>query len=177
MKKVWNQVAYNLKKDRSSYISFGIIILITALILNCAAVLLVQVDPAYVAKFEKLNTADINVLVPEVQHNSDVEAALTELSGIEKAESHEALFLEATVRDFLDTDFAMNTVFYKLEDARTMNTFEMVSEGETKVKNPIYVPLYICVVGGFQVGDEITYVLNGKRASLRWDIRSFASIS
>ena len=41
MKKVWNQVAYNLKKDRSSYISFGIIILITALILNCAAVLLV----------------------------------------------------------------------------------------------------------------------------------------
>lgn len=65
MKKVWNQVAYNLKKDRSSYISFGIIILITALILNCAAVLLVQVDPAYVAKFEKLNTADINVLVPE----------------------------------------------------------------------------------------------------------------
>ena len=30
MKKVWNQVVYNLKKDRSSYISFGIIILITA---------------------------------------------------------------------------------------------------------------------------------------------------
>ena len=162
MKKVWNQVAYNLKKDRSSYISFGIIILITALILNCAAVLLVQVDPAYVAKFEKLNTADINVLVPEFRHNSDVEAALAELDGIEKAESHEALFLEATVRDFLDTDFAMNTVFYKLEETRTMNTFEMVSEGETEVKNPIYVPLYICVVGGFQVGDEITYVLNGK---------------
>lgn len=162
MKKVWNQVAYNLKKDRSSYISFGIIILITALILNCAAVLLVQVEPAYTAKFERLNTADLNILVPEVRHTTDVEAALRKLSGVEAVESHKAIFLEATVRDFLDTDFAMNTVFYKLEDPRTLNTFEMLSENETEVKSPIYIPLYISEVGGFQVGDEITYVMDGK---------------
>ena len=162
MKKVWNQVAYNLKKDRSSYISFGIMILITALILNCSAVLLAQVDPAYAAKFERLNTADVNVLVPEIQHTSDVEAALAELDGVEKVERHKALFLEATVRDFLDTDFAMNTVFYRLEDARTLNTFEMLSERESEVKNPIYIPLYISEVGGFDVGEEITYVMDGK---------------
>jgi putative ABC transport system permease protein len=76
MKKVWNQVVFNLKKDRSSYISFGIIILITALILNCAAVLLLQVDPAYDTKFIQLNTADVNILVPEGQHSASVEAAL-----------------------------------------------------------------------------------------------------
>lgn len=162
MRNIWNQVAYNFRKDRPSYLSFGIIILITALILNCAAVLLMQVDKAYAAKFERLNTADLNILVPEVQHTTDVEAALRKLSGVEVVESHKAIFLEATVRDFLDTDFAMNTVFYRLEDARTLNTFEMVSESETEVKNPIYIPLYVSEFGGFQVGDEITYVMDGK---------------
>lgn len=162
MKKVWNQVDYNLKKDRSSYISFGIIILITVLVLNCAAVLLLQVDPAYVAKFERLNTADVNVLIPQLQHASDVEASLAELDGVEKVEHHKAIFLEATVRDFLDTDFAMNTVFYSMEDPRALNTFDMLTESEREVKNPIYVPLYISEVGGFRVGDEITYVLGSE---------------
>ena len=47
MKKIANQILYNLKKEKSSFISFGVIILITALILNCAAVLMRQVDDAY----------------------------------------------------------------------------------------------------------------------------------
>ena len=47
MKKIANQILYNLKKEKTSFISFGVIILITALILNCAAVLLCQVDRAY----------------------------------------------------------------------------------------------------------------------------------
>lgn len=46
MKKIANQILYNLKKEKTSFISFGVIILITALILNCAAVLLCQVDRA-----------------------------------------------------------------------------------------------------------------------------------
>ena len=162
MKKVWNQVVFNLKKDRSSYISFGIIILITALILNCAAVLLLQVDPAYDAKFIQLNTADVNILVPEVQHSASAEAALGQLAGVCQVESHKAIVTEATVKDFLDTDFSMNTVFYPFEDSRTLNTFEMVSQGEWEMKNPIYVPLYISEAGGFRVGDEITYVIGGK---------------
>lgn len=162
MKKVWNQVGYNLKKDRSSFLSFGIIILIVALILNCAAVLLLQVDPAYGAKFERLNTADVNVLVQQLQHSSGVEAALRSLDGVEMVERHKAIFLEATVRDFLDTDFAMNTVFYQWEDLRTLNTYDVLSDSEREVRNPIYVPLYISEVGGFRVGDEITYVLGGK---------------
>ena len=53
MKKIANQILYNLKKEKTSFISFGVIILITALILNCAAVLLCQVDRAYDTKFEK----------------------------------------------------------------------------------------------------------------------------
>ena len=106
MKKIANQILYNLKKEKSSFISFGVIILITALILNCAVVLLCQVDSAYDGKFEELSTATINAIVPEIQSNSELEKAIDEIENVEKTESHTAIMTEATVKDFNGADFS-----------------------------------------------------------------------
>lgn len=38
-----------------------------------------QVDRAYDAKFEKLSTAMLNAIVPEVQNSSELEKAIDEL--------------------------------------------------------------------------------------------------
>lgn len=162
MKKIVNQILYNLKKEKSSFISFGVIILITALILNCAAVLLCQVNSAYDGKFEKLNTATINAIVPEIQSNNELEKAIDEIENVEKTEIHTAIMTEATVRDFNGADFLMNTVFYNIDDKRTLNNFELVSESKNDVDNPIYIPLYLSNFGGFALNDEIVYVIDGK---------------
>ena len=165
MKKIANQILYNLKKEKSSFISFGVIILITALILNCAVVLLCQVDSAYDGKFEELSTATINAIVPEIQNGSELEKAIDEIENVEKTESHTAIMTEATVKDFNGADFSMNTVFYNIDDKRTLNNFEVVSESENDVDNPIYIPLYVSNFGGFALGDEIIYVIEGKSHS------------
>lgn len=89
MRKIGKQILYNLNKDRSSFVSFGIIIMITALILSCAAVLLLQVDAAYDEKSDKLNTAGINAIVPDVQ-SGDAEKALGALDAVESMENHKA---------------------------------------------------------------------------------------
>jgi len=162
MKKIVNQILYNLKKEKSSFISFGVIILITALILNCATVLLCQVDRAYDGKFEKLSTATLNAIVSEDQSNSELEKAIDETEKVEKCESHTAIMTEATVKDFNGADFSMNTVFYNIDDRRTLNKFEIVSESENDVANPIYIPLYVSNFGGFALDDEIVYVIDGK---------------
>ena len=44
--KIKSQIIHNLKKDKGAYISFGIVILFTALMLNLAFVLVFQVDNA-----------------------------------------------------------------------------------------------------------------------------------
>lgn len=119
MKKIANQILYNLKKEKTSFISFGVIILITALILNCAAVLLCQVDRAYDTKFEKLSSAMLTAIVPEVQNSSELEKAIDEIEKVEKIESYTAIMTEATVKDFNGADFSMNTVFYNIDDKRT----------------------------------------------------------
>lgn len=162
MRKILNQVSYNLKKDKSSFLSFGIIILITALILNCASVLMLQVDTAYDEKFVKLNTAEVNVIVPEIQGNSEIEKAIGKIDGVEKTESHKAIMMEATVKDFNGTDFSMNTVFYNIDNKRCINEFELVSESKNNTSNPIYIPLYVAEFGGFALNDEIEYIIDGK---------------
>ncbi len=167
MKKITNQIIYNLKKEKSSFISFGIILLITALILNCATVLLHQVDSAYEGKFEKLSTASLNAIVPRVQSNSELEKAIDETEMVEKTESHPAIMTEATVKDFNGADFSMNTVFYNIDDKRTLNNFEIVNESENDVDNPIYIPLYVSNFGGFALDDEIVYVIDGKSHSFK----------
>lgn len=162
MRKILNQISYNLKKEKSSFVSFGIIILITALILNCSAVLLMQVDKAYDEKSQKLNTATINVIVPEIQSNSELEESLSNIGKVEKLESHRAVLAEATVKDFNGADFAMNTVFYDISDRRTLNNYEMTEESEKNLENPAYVPLFVSGFGGFPVGEEIVYSIDGK---------------
>ncbi|MBR2884144.1 MAG: ABC transporter permease [Clostridia bacterium] len=165
MKKITNQIIYNLKKEKSSFVSFGVIILITALILNCAAVLLSQVDRAYEEKLSSLNTADVNVIVPRIQSSSKLENNLRDLSSVEKLESHTAVMVEATVKDFNGADFSMNTVFYNMDAKRNVNNFELVSESKNDVENPIYIPLYVSDFGGFDLGDNIVYAIDGKSHS------------
>ena len=165
MKKITNQIIYNLKKEKSSFVSFGVIILITALILNCAAVLLSQVDRAYEEKLSSLNTADVNVIVPRIQSSSKLENNLRDLSSVEKLESHTAIMVEATVKDFNGADFSMNTVFYNMDAKRNVNNFELVSESKNDVENPIYIPLYVSDFGGFDLGDNIVYAIDGKSHS------------
>lgn len=165
MKKITNQILYNLKKEKSSFMSFGVIIMITALILNCAAVLVCQVDSAYDEKFENLNTATLNTIIPKFQSNNEIEKTISEIEKVEKTESRNGVLTEAAVKDFNGADFSMNTMFYNIDDKRTLNSFELVSKSENDVSNPIYIPLYVSSFGGFAVGEEIVYVIDGKSHS------------
>ncbi len=165
MKKILNQILYQLRKDKSSYISFAVIILITAFMINCAATLLFQVDKAYDEKFEKLSTASVNVCIPKAQDSEDNLKAIYDIDGVLDTESHEAVFAEAVVKDFKGADFSMNTMFYSLDAERKLNCFEVVAESERKFDNPVYIPLYVAEFGEFSLGDEIVYVIEGKSHS------------
>lgn len=50
---------------------------------------------------------------------------------------------EATVKDFNGADFSMNTVFYNIDDKRTLNNYELVSESKNNVDDHLYPTLCI----------------------------------
>lgn len=162
MKKIGSQILYHLKKDKGSYISFGIIVMFTAFMLNLAMVLAFQVDKAYDEKFEELHTATINICIPKIQDTEQLEDELKELEWVNEVESREAVLIETVVKDFRATDFSMNTVFYNLDETRETNQLEVKEEINTSSEWSIYLPLYVASFGEFESGDEIVYKINGK---------------
>lgn len=149
-------VLHNLKKAKGQYLSFALIICLTAFIINIALVLAFQTFGAYDELFSRLDTADINVLIPQFQDDDEILKGLEEISGVATAEKHNGIFVTATVREFADSDFDMNTVFYDLDEARTLNQFT-VSEYLKKDEGTAYIPIFMKELGGFQEGGSITY--------------------
>ncbi|MCM1084185.1 MAG: ABC transporter permease [Clostridium sp.] len=151
---------HNLKKSKGQYISFGIMLLITALIMNIALVLAFQTQDAYDDYFESLDTADVNVLIPKLQDYDGLADKIAKVDGILEVEEHEGVFVSATVRDFADSDFDMNTVFYNADSERSLNRLE-VSECTGMTDKAVQVPMYMTALGGFSAGEDITYSIDG----------------
>ncbi|WP_051892915.1 ABC transporter permease [Bifidobacterium magnum] len=150
---------HNLKKAKGQYTSFGIIIAITACIMNIALVLAMQTGAAYDRRFQELNTADVNVIIPEAQHTASVRDSIAATDGVEDMEHRRVSLASATVRDFAGADFDMTTVFYNIDDPRTLNTLAV--ERADNEQDGVYVPEYMSEMGGFAPGSPITYAIDG----------------
>ena len=155
MNKTSTLILHNLKKAKGQYTSFGLIICLTAFIMNIALVLAFQTFHAYDSRFSELDTADINFLIPQFQDDGEIIDEIRKIDGVSAVEKHGGIFVSATVREFADSDFDMNTVFYNLNEKRTLNRLD-ISEEVKKDENTIYIPMYMRELGGFKEGDDIT---------------------
>jgi len=165
MKKIYTQIIHNLKKDKGSFISFGLIVMFTAFMLNLALVLAFQVDKAYDSKFDELDTASINVYIPQMQDTPSLFTELESIDGVSMVESRQAVYAEAVVKDFRGTDFDMNTVFYNIDEARSVNRLDVCEESSDISEPAIWLPLYVANFGEFSVGDYIVYQVNDSEYS------------
>lgn len=161
MKKLSTLVIHNLKKAKGQYISFGVFICLTAFIINIALVLAFQTFQAYDSLFDELDTADINVIIPQMQDDDALLTEVEDIDGVSFAEKHEGVFKPVTVREFADSDFDMNTVFYNLDEKRKLNRIK-VTESSTKGDDSVYIPVFMKELGGFAEGGSITYSIDGK---------------
>ena len=161
MNKTVTLIIHNLKKAKGQYLSFGFIICLTAFIMNIALVLAFQTFSAYDNRFNELDTADINFMIPPLQDDNEIINEIKKIDGVSTVEKHEGVFAPVVVREFAGSDFDMNTVFYNLDEARTLNRLD-VSEYRKKGENTIYIPMYMRELGGFSENGTITYSINNK---------------
>ncbi|MDE6626655.1 MAG: ABC transporter permease [Lachnospiraceae bacterium] len=161
MKKISTLILHNLDKAKGQYISFGVFICLTAFIINIALVLAFQTFNAYDSLFDKLDTADINFIIPQLQDNKDLLTEVEEIDGVSFVEKHDGVFTPVTVREFAGSDFDMNTVFYNLDEERTLNLLD-VTEYSGKSDDSVYIPMYMKELGGFAEGGSIAYSIDGK---------------
>ncbi|MCM1175674.1 MAG: ABC transporter permease [Blautia sp.] len=161
LKKISTLALHNLNKAKGQYLSFGVFICLTALIINIALVLAFQTFSAYDSLFDKLNTADINFIIPQIQDHEDLLTEVKKIDGVSFAEKHGGVFTPVTVREFAGSDFDMNTVFYNLDEKRTLNLLD-VTEDSGKNNSSVYIPIYMRELGGFMEGGSIVYSIDGR---------------
>ncbi|MDE5992548.1 MAG: ABC transporter permease, partial [Oscillospiraceae bacterium] len=154
-------ILHNLKKSRGSFVSFGIVMAITALILNTALVLLFQTSDAYDKLFDELNTAEISAAIPYAMDNDETEDDIAALDGTSKTDSNEALFASAALQEFQGSEFTMNTFFYRLSDERKLSLHKISEEADTDGEMNAYIPLYLSELGGYKAGEPIRYIIDG----------------
>lgn len=172
MSKISTLTLHNLNKAKGQYISFGIFICLTAFIINIALVLAFQTFKAYDDMFDRLNTADVNFLIPKLQDNDELLDEVKEIDGVSFAEKREGVFTPVTVREFAGSDFDMNTVFYDLDEDRTLNKLEVTDYSGRSV-SAVYIPMYIKELGRFAEDGRIIYSIDGEELS--YDIGGIVS--
>lgn len=161
MKKLSTLILHNLNKAKGQYISFGVFIFLTAFIINIALVLAFQTFDAYDDLFDELDTADINFIIPQIQDYDDLLAEVGELEGVSFVEKHGGVYIPVTVREFAQSDFDMNTVFYNIDEKRELNLLNLINRSE-KSGDSVYISVYMKELGGFMEGGSITYSIDGK---------------
>lgn len=168
MKKLSTLILHNLNKAKGQYLSFGVFICLTAFIINIALALAFQTFDAYEDLFDKLDTADINFIIPRMQDHDNLLAEVEETDGVSFVEKHEGVFTPVTVREFADSDFDMNTVFYNIDEERTLNLLD-VNKSSNQRDSSVYIPMYMKELGGFTEGGSITYSIDGKEHTYHID--------
>ena len=161
MNKISTLILHILNKAKGQYISFGVFICLTAFIINIALVLAFQTFNAYDSLFDELDTADINFIIPQIQDNKELLTEVEKIDGVSFVEKHGGVFTPVTVREFAGSDFDMNTVFYNLDEERTLNLLD-VTEYSGKSEVSVYIPMYMKELGGFAEGGNIAYSIDGK---------------
>ena len=155
-------VRHNLRKGKGQFISFGIVMLITAVILNTSLVLLFQTGKAYDKRFEELDTADVSVSIPSVSAYDELADDIGEINGVSFVEKHGALFASAALQEFQGSEFTMNTYFCKLSEERTISKHTTEEKANSEDENGAYIPMYLSALGGYKTGEKIRYIIGGK---------------
>ena len=160
-----NLILHNLKKARGQFISFGIVMLITAIILNTALVLLFQTGDAYDTLFDELNTADISVMIPSALSYDELLNDISMIDGVTETNTNDALFASADLQEFQNSEFTMNTYFYRIDDERELTKHKITEQTEEADDIGAYIPLYLSELGGYKTGENIRYIIDGKEYS------------
>ena len=162
MNRISMLISHNIRKEKGSFLSFGIIVIIASLIFNLSMILALNIDQAYDRNFEELNTADMYENISIQSNPAGLVEKIKAVNDVEYVEHRNGILLEATLPDFQSAEFTMATVFYNKSDPHQLNTLRILKNTEATVSNPIYIPKWIADMGPYSLGDNYNYIIGGR---------------
>lgn len=160
MRGIWHLSWHNLKKEKGKHCSFGLIMLLTALILHIAMMLALHIESSYDDLFQQQYGANINITMLSNNQQDTIKEQLSNRPEIAEVELQKGLYLNTTIKNFAGTDFEVNTMFYP-DLKHRINTWEWFNQS-SEISTGIGIPLYISEFGEYEIGNTIVYEINGE---------------
>jgi putative ABC transport system permease protein len=160
MGKILRLALSNIRKSRSRSLSFLVIVLIAALLLNLGLITGVDYAGSFDEKAEQLNAPGV-VLVAQNDQPSFIADMEQELRGDDRIAGIETLpaLLAGSEFPYAGGINSRTAAFFDRSRPRETGRFSMTEELETLPQHPIYLPYLFRVGGGYRLGDPFTITL------------------
>ena len=156
------------KKNLKDIISFSIILFISTILLTSSLVINNNLDKEYNKKHQKLNTANNFFIISKFQYNDSLLENIKSIKGVEELEKQEGIFVTIPVQ-MEDSLQEQNVVFYKYENERRINKFDLVRENSSLSDKGIYLANYTYIHSGLNLKDNFEFELNNQKYSYTID--------
>lgn len=150
------------KKNLKDIISFSIILFVSTILLTSSLVVNNNLDKEYNKKHQRLNTANIFFIISKFQYNDNLSENIKNIKGVEELETQEGIFVTIPVQ-MEDGLQDQNVIFYKYENEREINKFDLVQENSSFSDRGIYLSNYTYIHSGLSFEDNFKFELNNKK--------------
>lgn len=158
----WN----NIKKNLAQYITFGIILTISALMLHLGVITKLTFEDSFSEKWEEQNAADVFLTVSNNTYDKTWIEDIKAMDSVSKVEVRDGILLNGSVPyGGNDMDIVQN--MFRLEDCigndGAMNQIAMIEKSDVNYDNPIYLSYWMKLSGGYKLGDTYIYTMKDKK--------------
>lgn len=131
-----------------------ILSLIAGLLINVGLVMMTQHDAYLDRKAEDWNSPDAVVLMPQGKQADDVEEALRSDERVRELETAPGVLVQGSI-PYADSTLPSRFLFYDVDASPRMGHWDIASQLDGPVENPVWVPSTFQAAGGYELGDEL----------------------
>ena len=150
----------NIRKTKGQTAVLVILFLIASAMLNMGLIMMFGFGNFFDRTAEELNTSDAYFVLPEPLFNDEIETFLQNHSEIYEFQINRGLNVPATF-DWRDESAVISLSIWDKDEARELTQWKYVGERLSPAPaNAIYVPYTFELVGGYELGDELTLTVD-----------------
>lgn len=165
MKSVFMLTAANLRRHKGAGFSLGLIVLITAMLLNLGLLGVTNCQSILRDKISELHTPSLIALISDsvgAERRSKLESLISGSAGVTQTQEERVLYFASAMFRYKKGGSYSNTVIFEdVNSAGGMGRFKLAGAGAAAGDGSVYAP-YIVKTKGYKVGDAFSVTYQGK---------------
>ena len=143
---------------------------IAGLLINVGLVMMTQHGAYLDRKAEDWSSPDAVVLMPQGEQANDVEDALRSDERVRELETAPGVLVQGSI-PYADSTLPSRFLFYDIDASARMGRWDIASQLDDPVENPVWVPSTLQAAGGYELGDKL--VLTSPMGERTFHIQGF----